>query len=579
MTGALLRAWAPGAVVIVLIATFASAQVDNYEPVTTETLLNPSPDDWLMFSRTYDAQRFSTLDQIDSGNVDGLRMVWSRGLGAGASESIPIVRQGVLYTVHPGAIVQALDATNGNLIWQYERELENPAAASTARTKNLAIYEDLVFYTAPDSYVVALDVRSGRVRWETLAGGGTHTSGPIVVEGKVITGRGCSTRADCFIAAHDAETGEEVWRFHTTQAPGEGGDDSWGNVPVEDRVASTWGLPGSYDPERRLIYWGIANPTPYTRMERHGGNPDEIARTAPADLYSNSTVALDPDTGELVWYYQHNPGEDWDLDYTNERTLVRTRFDPDPEAVKWINPNIPRGEERSIAVSVGEPGGLWALDAVTGEFLWATPFPFDVPEFHIADIDVETGNSYPNFDLGFREPGERHLVCFHNTRSYWATAYHPGTNSLYVPYLDNCLDMTAAGPDGPERRLSVPRPGADVDEIAGLAKVNMTTGRIELIYSGPAPSNGAVLATAGNLVFWGDLDRRFRAFDAETGSILWESILGGSIQNSTITYAVNGRQYVAVMTGEGLLTGRLIDQAGLEPSRGHNSIYVFALPE
>ncbi len=506
-------------------------------------------------------------------------MVWSRGLGVGASETIPIVRNGVLYTVHPGAIVQALDATNGNLIWQYERELENPAAASTARTKNLAIYEDLVFYTAPDSYVVALDARSGRVRWETQAGGGVHTSGPIVVEGKVITSRGCSTRADCFIAAHDAETGVEVWRFHTTQAPGEGGDDSWGNVPLEDRVASTWGLPGSYDPERRLIYWGIANPTPYTRLERHGGNPDEISRTAPADLYSNSTVALDPDTGELAWYYQHNPGEDWDLDYTNERTLVRTRVDPDPDEVKWINPNIARGEERSIAVTVGEPGGLWALDALTGEFLWATPFPFDVPEFHIADVDVETGKSYPNFDLGFQEPGERHLVCFHNTRSYWATAYHPGTNSLYVPYLDNCLDMTAAGPDGPERRLSVPRPGANLDEIAGLAKVNMTTGRIELIYSGPAPSNGAVLATAGNLVFWGDLDRRFRAFDAETGSVLWESILGGSIQNSTITYAVNGRQYVAVMTGEGLLTGRLIEQAGLTPSRSHNSIYVFALPE
>ena len=579
MTGAFLRTCATATVVIVLIVPIAGAQVDNYDPVTTETLLDPSADDWLMFSRTYDAQRFSPLDQIDSSNVDGLRMVWSRGLGAGASETIPIVRNGILYTVHPGAIVQALDATNGNLIWQYERELENPAAASTARTKNLAIYEDLVFYTAPDSYVVALDARSGRVRWETQAGGGVHTSGPIVVEGKVITSRGCSTRADCFIAAHDAETGEEVWRFHTTQAPGEGGDDSWGNVPLEDRVASTWGLPGSYDPERRLIYWGIANPTPYTRLERHGGNPDEIARTAPADLYSNSTVALDPDTGELAWYYQHNPGEDWDLDYTNERTLVRTRVDPDPDEVKWINPNIARGEERSIAVTVGEPGGLWALDALTGEFLWATPFPFDVPEFHIADVDVETGKSYPNFDLGFQEPGERHLVCFHNTRSYWATAYHPGTNSLYVPYLDNCLDMTAAGPDGPERRLSVPRPGANLDEIAGLAKVNMTTGRIELIYSGPAPSNGAVLATAGNLVFWGDLDRRFRAFDAETGSVLWESILGGSIQNSTITYAVNGRQYVAVMTGEGLLTGRLIEQAGLEPSRGHNEIYVFALPE
>jgi alcohol dehydrogenase (cytochrome c) len=350
-----------------------------------------------------------------------------------------------------------------------------------------------------------------------------------------------------------------------------------GRASPTRNVASTWGMPGSYDPVRRLIYWGVANPSPYTRLERHDGNVDAVPRTAPADLYSNSTVALDPDTGELVWYYQHNPGEEWDLDYTNERTLLRTVVDPDPDAVKWINPNVQRGEERDIAVTIGEPGGLWALDAGTGEFLWATPFPFDVPEFHIAD--VETGNSYPNFDLGFQQPGERHLVCFHNTRSYWATAFHPGTNSLYAPYLDNCLDMTAAGPDGPETRLSVPRPGADPDQIAGLAKIDMTTGEIDLIYSGAAPGNGAVLATAGNLVFWGDLAGRFRAFNAETGEVLWQTILGGPVQNSTIAYGVDGTQYVAVMTGEGLLTNRLIEQASLQPARGHNAMYVFALPE
>ncbi len=549
----------------------------DFQPVTREALEAPEPGDWLMFSRTYDAQRYSPLDEIDSGNVGELRMVWSRGMGAGSSETIPIVRGGVMYVVHPGAVVQALDAANGNLIWQYERELENPAAASTARTKNLAIYEDLVFYTAPDGYVVALDARSGQIRWETLAGG-VHTSGPIVADGKVVTGRGCRTGSDCFVAAHDAMTGEELWRFHTAAMPGEPGGDSWADVPAEDRIASSWGLPGSYDPARRLIYWGVANPEPYTRLERHDGDPDAVPRTAPADLYSNSTVALDPDTGELAWYYQHNPGEDWDLDYTNERTLLTTRLDPDPEHVRWISPRIEPGEERDIAVTLGEPGGLWALDAAPGELLWATPFPYHVAEFHIADVDVETGLAYPNFELGFSEPGERHLVCFHNTRSYWATAYHPGTNALYTTYQDNCLDMTAAGPDGPQVRLSVPRPGADPDEIGGLAKIDMTTGRIDFIHQGPAPSNGAVLATAGNLVFWGDLDGRFRAFDAETGDVLWETIVGGPVQNSTISYAADGRQYVLVMTGEGLLTGRLIGQAGLTPARNHNAIYAFALP-
>ncbi len=558
-------------------------QVQNFRPVTQEMLLNPSPNDWLMYSRTYDNQRFSPLDQINRQNVDQLRMAWARGMEPGIHEHIPLVYRGVMYVANPGAIIRALDATNGDLIWEYRRQLAEELRARAGKARAIAIYEDFVFYAAADGYVVALDARTGEMGWETLVAPESGVgSGPSVVQGNVITGWTCggTSREGCLIVALDARTGKEAWKFYTTPAPGEAGGDSWGNVPVEKRVASPWGLPGAYDPQRNLVYWGIANPNPHTRLKRHG-SVDAIPRSAPADLYSNSTVALDPTTGKLSWYYQHLPGDDWDADHTQERILLRTLLNPDPTAVKWINPRIPRGQEREIVVSLGEPGGIWVLDP-EGEFLWATPFPYDVPEFHISDIDVETGRTHLNWDVVIKTWSDRHIMCFHNTKSYWPMAYHPGKNSLYIPFHDQCVDTTAnketRNGNGPRR--GVLRPGVDPNAYAGIAKVNMATGQIQRLYSQRAPGNGAMLTTAGDLFFWGDMNRRFRAFDADSGKILWETILGGIIQMSTISYAVNGKQYVAVLTGDGAsgTSGPLRVASEIKPPRGHNAIYVFALP-
>jgi alcohol dehydrogenase (cytochrome c) len=559
-------------------AVSAFAQVQNYKPVTTEMLLNPSPEDWLMYSRTYDAQRFSPLKQINRQNVAQLHLAWERGMGQGQTETIPLVHNGVMYVVTPGAIVQALDAANGDLLWEYKRKAPANVAAQ-ARTKNLAIYQDIVLYTAPDSYVVGLDARTGEQRWETKTDARGHTSGPIVVDGKVISGGACAgKRENCYIAAHDAMTGKELWRFYTTPAPGEPGDETWGGAALDRRLASTWGLPGTYDPVRKLTYWGIANPMPDQRMQRHDGNPDAVSRTAPSDLYSNSTVALDPATGKLAWYYQHLPADDWDSDYTHERTLVRARFNPDPKFVKWINPDVKRGEERDLAVTVGEAGGVFALDRGTGQFLWATPFPFDDPHFVISNIDPKTGKTSINWDLVFKQPGEQHVICYWNTRSYWPTAYHPGTNSLYVSYIDNCRDLTLAGPAGRGGWHVVPRPGSDPNALTGLAKINLETGEILRFDVGRAPGNGAMLATAGDLVFHGDMNRRFRAFDAATGKMLWETILGGNASVSTISYAVNGKQYICIMTGDNLKVPELAAEVPeIKTPRGHNAIYVFAL--
>jgi PQQ-dependent dehydrogenase (methanol/ethanol family) len=556
----------------------AFAQEQNYKPVTREMLLDPSADDWLMYSRTYDAQRFSPLKQINKQNVSQLRLAWELGMGQGETETIPLVHDGVMYVVTPGAIVQALNATDGDLLWEYKRKV--PAnIASVARTKNLAIYQDLILYTAPDSYVVGLDARTGEQRWQAKTDERGHTSGPIVIDGKVISGGACAgKRENCYIAAHDALTGKELWRFYTTPAPGEPGDESWGGAALAKRMASTWGLPGTYDPVRNLTYWGIANPMPDQRTLRHDGNADAVARSAPSDLYSNSTVALDPNTGKLAWYYQHLPGDDWDSDYTHERTLLRTRFNPDPKFVKWINPDVKRGEPHDVAVTVGEAGGIFTLDRGTGQFLWATPFPFDDPKFVISSIDPKTGKTSINWDLVFKEPGEHHVICYWNTRSYWPTAYNPANNSLYVSYIDNCRDLTIAGPSGRGAWHVVPRPGSDPNALTGLAKINLETGETLRFDIGRAPGNGGMLATAGELVFHGDMSRRFRAFDADTGKMLWETILGGNISVSTITYAVNGTQYVCVMTGDNLKVPELAAEVPeLKTPRGHNAIYVFSL--
>jgi alcohol dehydrogenase (cytochrome c) len=598
---------------VIVLAVTASAQVKTVKPVTEAMLLNPPADDWLMYSRTYDAQRFSPLNQINKQNVGRLAQVWKKDLLSGSIEMIPIVHDGVMYVEVPGkddkgaskTAVQALDATNGNLIWEYIRP-----NGGAARPKTLSIFEDIVIFAAPDNYIVGLDANTGKLRWETQSTGGL-SNGTIVFGDKVITGRTCNAgRVDCYIAAHDARTGKEVWRFYTAAGSDDPvGDKSWGGAPEAGRKASTWGLGGSYDPVRKMVYWGVANPTANTRAARHDGNVEAIPKSAPADLYSNSTLALNLETGKLSWYYQHLPGDDWDQDYTNERILIHTKISPDPKFVKWINPNVPKGQERDITFNVGEGGGVFALDRTTGQFLWANPFPYAEPNFLISDIDVKTGKTTINWDLVLKQPGEQHIICSYNTKSYWPMSYHPGKNSFYIPYVDDCLDMTRAAPasasargaapalpaagaarggrgrganDGsqPERRDAIRRPGSDPEKFGGIAKVNASTGEIVRFYEGSVPGNGATLATAGDLIFWGDLNQQFRAFDADTGKILWQTKLGGPIQTSTITYRVNGKQYIAVVTGLGGMTANIFPRAGvtgINPER-NNTINVFALP-
>jgi alcohol dehydrogenase (cytochrome c) len=564
----------------------AQAQTNTFKPVTDAVLENPDPSDWLHLNRTIDQQRFSPLDQINKSNVGQLKMAWARGLPNGTQESVPIVYQGVMYVYSPGGSIQAVNATNGDLIWEYTRDYPKEANAQAGRNKSLGIYEDMIFFAAPDGYLVAIDMKTGKERWATKADDGGQTAGGILMaDGKVLTNRTCiaGTRPKCFIAAHDAKTGKEVWRFYTTAGEDEPGGDTWGKVATEKRAASPWGLPGSYDPARKVTYWGVANPDPYTRLTRHGAH-DAVPFTAPVDLYSNSSIALDTATGQLKWYYQELPGDDWDADHIHERVLAKVRLNPDPKHVKWISESLPRGEERDVVITVGEGGGLYVVERDSGKFLWAHPFPYDVPDFNTTGIDLKSGKVHINVDKLFKKDGDQVLTCFHNVRGLWSIAYNPTNNSLYIPFQDQCLTMSAnaKAKTGWGPRRGVMRPGIDPNKYMNLAKIDMSTGEMKILHSQAQASAGSALVTAGNLMFWGDQNRRFRAFDSETGQVLWESILGGMVMNSTITYAVDGKQYVMVFTGEGqsVSAGPLgLTQSSMAKAvRGHNSVFVFALP-
>ncbi len=581
--------WAPPATGPVIAS---GGQEGAFVPVTDAMLRDPDPADWLMVHRTYDFQGFSPLDQINRDNVAGLQLAWMRAMDEGAQEIRPLVHDGVMYIANPGSDhLQALDATTGDLIWDYERELPDDLrqyAQLGGRTRHVALYGRQVYHLTADSHLVAIDARTGEQAWESRLAdyreGITHSSGAMVINGMVVSGRTCSPgslEARCFIAGHDAETGVERWRTYTAAGADDPGGETWGDLPTARRVhVSPWGLPGSYDPELNRIFWGVAVPLPYPRIVRRG--TWDVGDRTPCELYSNSTLAMNADTGTIDWYYQHLPCDDWDQDFVQERTLIDTVVNPDPEAVRWINPKLAgTAEERKVVVVMGEPGGLFVNDRETGEFLWASPLPYTSTErFVIRDIDVETGAVYINMDLVAREVGQRFVICGHNVKGWWSWSYSPVTGMLYIPFNRSCLDQTANDRtvSGASPRFTIPEPGLEEDgDLTEVRAIDMSTGREAWRYSQRAPNAGSTLATAGNVVFFGDLNRRLRAFDAETGDVLWETILGSQITGYPVTYAVEGRQYVTVPVGG--VGNRLASYAPeLEAPVGSNMLVTFTLP-
>ena len=561
----------------------ATAQESDFIPVTDEMVQNPDPADWLTWRRTLDHWGYSPLEQIDRDNVSGLQLVWTRPLTAGVQEGTPLVYDGIMYFPNPDDITQALDAATGDLIWEYRRPYPddlNDYIPFPSINRNLAIFGNYIFDNGNDNYAYALDARTGEVAWETrildYRRGAQHTSGPIIANGKVVSGRGCEPEGGpeaCVITAFDPLTGEELWRTRTIPAPGEPGDETWGDIPFEERRhVGTWMIP-SFDPELNQVYVGtsVTSPAPKFML---AGNDEQY-------LYHNSTLALDADTGEIVWYMQHLV-DHWDLDHPFARLLVETAVTPDPDAVEWISPRVRPGEVRKVVTGVpGKTGLVYTIDRETGQFLWARE---TVMQNVIAEVNTESGAALINEETLFTAAGQERLICPSpgGGKNFQAASYSPLNGVMYYALHNTCSEMSSTAEEPSlddlyaiDSRVVLP-PG---EENAGtIEAISVETGETVWKIEQRAGMT-SLMTTASGLLFGGDVWGMFRAYDQESGEVLWEVSLGSHVTGYPATYAVNGRQYVAVSTGGALNT---IGLSTLTPERRAgtaNNLYVFALPE
>ena len=544
------------------------AQVKEFRPVTETMLRNPAPGDWLNWRRTDNAWGYSPLDQINRQNVTQLQLAWSWAMDdTGANEATPLVYDGIMYLPNPRGVIQALDAATGDLIWQYRPAAAKAAEGSDAGRgiqRNIAIFGDKIFATTGDAHIIAVDARTGKLAWDTKVAnselGYGYTSGPIVVRGKVIAGMsGCTRYKEdvCFISAHDAATGKEVWRTSTIARPGEPGGDTWGDLPLTFRAGGDAWIPGSYDPETNLVYWATAQAKPWARVAR-GTDGDA--------LYTNSTLALDPDTGKMKWYYQHLPGETQDMDEVFESILVDA------------------GGRKSL-FKMGKLGILWQLDRTNGQFIHATDLGYQT----IVQVNAQTGK-VTYLPGKIPQLGVELEMCPSTAgfKSWRAMSYNPQTRAFYIPMNLNCEKGTfgpvekvvGKGGTGPVQRADYKHPesGGNLGEFLAM---DSQTGKVLWRQRTPSPSNTAALSTAGGVVFGGDWDRHMYAYDAAAGKILWQTRLPTSAQGFPITYLAKGKQYVAMPTGLGGGSWSTLIPLELAPEikrpNSGNGIFVFAL--
>jgi PQQ-dependent dehydrogenase (methanol/ethanol family) len=512
--------------------------LDTITPVTDPMLAKPDAGEWLTWRRTYDDLGFSPLKQINKDNVKTLRVAWSLTLPPGPNEGTPLVHGGVIFVQSYKDNVQALDAATGDELWNYSRKL--PENVRPSVKKNMALYSNKLFLGTSDLHVVALDVKTGDVVWDqaiaNLGEGWQLTGGPLVTKGKVIQGIGGQGKGGAYVAGLDSETGKEAWRFHTIARPDEPGGNSWNGVPLDERSGgSVWTAP-SYDPDLNLVFFGPA-PTYNTGPLRNPIGRPGITNDA---LYTNATVAINPDTGKIVWYYQHDPNDQWDFDWAFERQILPLR--------------AANGQTKKFVVTSGKPGIYDAVEAETGKYAFSVDMGL---QNVVTSIDPLTGKKTINPDL-IPGTGKPMVVCPHagGGRSWIPGAINPNTKMLYVPAVETCMDLNpvAAGARGfLTTGVSVnlrPRPDSD-GRYGRIQAINLETKKTVWTERQRATQSSGVLATAGGLVFAGALDRWFTAYDDSTGKTLWKVRLNDVPNSTPISYSVNGKQYIAVVVGYG----------------------------
>lgn len=549
------------------LALTGPVRAQSPEPVTDEMLRDPAPADWLAWRGTHQSQGYSHLDQINRETVKDLGLVWGWAIEDGNSQPAPVARDGVLYLTGPGGIVHALDGATGDLLWEYRHRPAGPLAdvgsRPTSTVRGLALHGDKVYLAAPDARLVALDARSGAVVWDTPvadpADGFGFTAAPVVARNVVVTGlMGCRKFIEekCAITGHDAQTGERLWRVATIPGGSDPGNESWGDIAPLFRGGTGMWIPGSYDYDLDLVYWATSQAKPWARASRGGDG---------AALFSNTTLAIRPTTGEVAWYRQTIPGETHDLDEVYESIL------------------LDRGGRRSL-FKMGKIGILWELDRGTGEILAATDLGYQ----NLVDLDASTGEVRyrPGVIPTLGEPIDQcpGRLGFKN---WTAMAYAPETDAFYIPVLMACgseryvpVELVPGGGGlgaGGGRAFFHP----EADEQLGRLVALSASGEVLWQRSQRAAFSTAALTTAGGLVFVADADRYIKAYDVTNGDTLWQTRLQTGGQGFPMSYAAGGRQFVAVPVGVGAaLPGSTAVELTPEIKRPNagNALMVFALP-
>lgn len=521
-------------------ATTAPARLRNYRPVTAERLRNPEPENWLMIRRTYDGWGYSPLTSITAANVSRLRLVWSAPTGEGLPhQAAPIVNDGVMFVSTPNNQVIAFDAVTGAVLWRYKRPRPEGAFVLHQSNRGVALYGDKVFFTGGEAVLIALDARTGREIWTQNVADNTAayytTLAPLVADGKVMIGAsGGEFGVRGFVAAYDPESGRELWRRFTVPAPGEPGSETW---PKGDQW-KTGGAPvwvtGNYDPATNLAYWGTGNGGPWMGDQRPGDN-----------LYVASTIAIDVATGEIKGHFQYNPNESWDWDEVSPPILVD--YQRNGRTIKGL-------------IDVARDGYLWFLERTDGPIAFVDGKPY-VNQTVFRSLDPKTGR--PDVDPA-KKPGTGKRAEFcpssHGGKNWPPAAFSPRTRMIYLPANNNlCGALTGVPVEyTPGKSFAGSRSGGSslnpgADHVGEVQAWNVDTGeRVWTHRYRRSPNWGSMLATAGDVVFGGGtVDRNIHAFDAASGKLLWEFMASSGIQAPPSTFAVDGRQYLAVLAGWG----------------------------
>ena len=564
----------PALTLFSLLSAAVSAQIlPPYMSVTDARLRNQDNDSWLLYRGSYDSHGYSALDQIDTDNVATLKPVWSFSTGLREGhQAPPIVNNGYMYVSTPQNHVLALNAVTGDLLWRYVRYLPDDLQQFHPTNRGVALYGDLAYLATVDAVLVALDALTGEVVWEVdvedYYNGYYMTMAPLIVDGVVMVGvSGGELGIRGFVAAFDAETGEELWKTYTIPAPGEPGSESWPEDTWKTGGVPVW-ITGSYDPDLNLTYWGTGNGGPWMGDTRPGDN-----------LYSTSVIALDPKTGELKNHHQYHWNDSWDWDEVSAPLLID--YEREGKTVKGL-------------VHPGRNGYLWFLErsAEQIKFVDANPYVYqDV----FTSIDAITGR--PEYDMT-KKPGTGYEASF--CPSLWGgkdwppAAFDPNSRLLFIPANENvCSTMVGEEIEYSPGRAYMGRGTSDdggffvrdgADHIGELQAWNVDTGERAWTTTFESHNWGPILATAGDLVFMGGTnDRKFRAFDSTSGEVLWEYPTNSGVIGVPVTFTADGKQYVAVQSGWGVDAQR--EQNLINMTRGSDTyvpqggvVWVFALP-